>query len=107
MDEEKYPMPEGTIQIYPAYEFHGEVVIIATKEALENLKQAITKALEGGKSSANVWASDGEGYQILIKKVDSDWNNPVWDKLPSHYSCEWINKKCEIDPTTFYLSEEK
>lgn len=107
MNTENHPIPQGIIQVYPAYSHHDEVVIIANKEALENLQQAIQKALEVDKSSASVWASDGEGYEILIKKVDSGWDNPIWSKLPNHYTAEWINKECELSPMEFYLSEGK
>lgn len=103
----EHNLPKGIIQVYPAYDHHSEVVIIGNKEALENLTQALKEAIENGKSQASVWASDGEGYDILIKQVDDGWDNKIWNKLPPHYTADWINKDCEINSTKFYLNEKK
>lgn len=77
---------------------------IADNEALANLTNAIAEAIVKGKSQAEVWASDGEGYSIRIKRVEDELDNKAWNQLPNHYTAEWhfhSTKGC-INPQQFW-----
>lgn len=57
------------VHMHGQYTHHSEAHILATKEGLEALRDAIGAALSGGKGEATVYASDGEGYSVHIERV--------------------------------------
>lgn len=61
------------LHVYPSGFPHSEVYIAGTADALRELKNAIDKALEDGKSvSEEFFTNDGEGYSIVVASVDEN-----------------------------------
>jgi hypothetical protein len=61
----------AVLHIYGQQYWHCDATIVGTREALETLRDTITKALEGKPAATgNVWASDGEGYQVTVAQRD-------------------------------------
>jgi hypothetical protein len=102
----KYHYPVGIVHIYPAYAHHDTIFIVGNWLALCNLMLMMFKALLRGQSKATVWASDGEGYEIWIKKVESGWDTPVWKNLVSHYQADWISHD-GIEPYSLFESKRR
>jgi hypothetical protein len=66
---------EAWLNIYGQTSHHSEAVIVGTHESLYKLAQSIIEAVALGKeSSADFFASDGEGYEVIIRIVDSVGN---------------------------------
>lgn len=102
----KYYHPVGIVQVYPAHSHHEPVIIIANWLALINLILMLLKALIRNQSEATVWASDGEGYGIMIKKVPPGWDTPVWKNLQNHYQADWISKNGISPYSLFDIKKE-
>lgn len=60
--------PVEFLHVYGQYLWHGEAVIRGTREALVLVRKAIDDALEGGEGYADLLATDGEGYQLVVVK---------------------------------------
>ncbi|MFP7169500.1 hypothetical protein [Terribacillus halophilus] len=69
---------EGTkhVQVYAQHRHHDPAFIIGNAEGLRALIRALETALETGCGHATVFPSDGEGYDVLIKKLE-----PLEEKL--------------------------
>lgn len=65
MDDE----PTAWLHIKSQTRWHGEAEIIGTRHALQTLADAIHTALESGKSEIEAFASDGEGYELRIRRT--------------------------------------
>lgn len=65
---------------------HGESWIVGERKALEALRDAIDSALRDGAvpgtSAATGYASDGEGYRVLVMRVDGE----VWRDMLRPYT---------------------
>jgi hypothetical protein len=70
------------LNIYGQYSFHTNARIIGNTEGLNALANAIQEAINKGQSSTleednrtnnPLFASDGEGYKIIIECHDDDW----------------------------------
>lgn len=60
-----------TIHIYPQIDPHDNVTIAGDREALLILKRTIEEALTKGQATSEVvYAKDGEGYQIVVQRID-------------------------------------
>lgn len=59
------------LHVYGQYSYHSEATIRGTIAGLTALREAISKALEGGKGCARVIASDGEGYSLQVLRVNT------------------------------------
>lgn len=70
------------LHIYGQDLWHDSATIVGDEEALENLGDAIDKALEDGQSKSESFVKDGEGYEILISKHDD------MDELPTPYESD-------------------
>lgn len=59
------------MHIYAQHGWHGEALILGTREALANLREAIDRALadKNGEAKAEAIAGDGEGYAVEIRRV--------------------------------------
>jgi len=75
------------LNIYGQPMEHMEAEIIGTKEGLEELRDAIDKALRVGEASTGemLFASDGEGYTVKIIRGDENWLDDFWKKYPAFY----------------------
>lgn len=86
----------ATINVYPQDIWHDDLVIKANKQALLALKMAIEQALSADSSvaTAEVFASDGEGYSIILEVLTGGCGDPEWRQLPLPY--------IDVDLTTGY-----
>lgn len=79
-------MPDNIINIYGQEAWHTEAKIIASKDALVDLKKLIDEAIQYGtaKWSQAHFASDGEGYELKIICLGG-WDDKQWnDYLPEY-----------------------
>lgn len=84
----KAPFLPNIAHVYQHDGHHAPATIVANKEGLLAIRAAIDQALaaEGDiKTSAEVVPNDGEGYHLLIYRVDKSFEDRVWDDLPSTY----------------------
>lgn len=61
-----------SIHLYGQHSEHDEAFIIGTRDALIALRKAIDAALEAQEATAEVYANDGEGYDLIVKCVSED-----------------------------------
>lgn len=59
------------LHVYGQWFFHSEARIRGTKEGLTALRDALTLAIEKGQAEADVLAADGEGYSVLVQRVNT------------------------------------
>lgn len=65
--------------IYAQQDSHGEAYLVGDTESLKSLRDAIDRALAKDSSSFETSSEDGEGYNVLIVKLEE--NDPKWDDL--------------------------
>ncbi len=71
----------AVLHIYGQEHEHATAAIVGNRDALEQLRDAITKALEGKPAATgSVFVLDGKGYQVVVAERD------VLDDLPGPYS---------------------
>jgi len=63
------------LHIYGQAIWHDPVYIIGNREALEDLKKAIENVLDDdkGEGKTEAFCNDGEGYYVIVKQDNSDW----------------------------------
>lgn len=61
----------GTAHIYAQSQWHDEAFIVGDVLALTQLRDALNVALETGRSSALVFAADGEGYRLHVVRHET------------------------------------
>ena len=62
-----------TLHIYAQDIFHASAYIIANREGLKRLKDAIDEALvDGVGQSKVVFTSDGEGYEVFVGRTTTE-----------------------------------
>ena len=65
------------LNIYGQESWHTDAKIIGNTNGLLELKATIEKALQNGKSTSIeddcLFASDGEGYQVIVECHDDQW----------------------------------
>ncbi|MFP7493413.1 hypothetical protein SFC66_06445 [Terribacillus saccharophilus] len=88
---------EGTkhLQLYAQKAHHYEAFIVANKEGIQELIEALNKALLEGESKADLYPSDGEGYKLYIKLLN---NNDVdlFESLEMPYTDQFGLKNTHI-----------
>jgi len=66
------------IHIYAQPWEHTEAYIVASPDGLSVLRAAIDAALDGGIGLvAHAWVADGEGYDVVVLRID----DPPWEGL--------------------------
>jgi len=60
------------LNLLPQETYHDDAVIVGTTKGLTDLRDAITAALESGKSELQTFASDGEGYTLIMHHLTED-----------------------------------
>ena len=55
------------VNVYPQAAPHQPAQLLATAAGLRTLRDAIDAALETGVANADVFASDGEGYSLVVR----------------------------------------
>ncbi len=72
---------KNRLHIYGPAHHHDFSFIVGDKEALENLRDAIDKALEAGSATgeADSFTADGEGFTVKIYREEEDdfWNKSL------------------------------
>lgn len=74
------------VNIYAQDIWHDDVLILATKDSLYQIKNAIDEALDTGKAKIERRTSDMDVYNIHVH-VKED-NDPEWDKVELPYKGE-------------------
>ncbi|MEW5933386.1 MAG: hypothetical protein AB1816_07365 [Bacillota bacterium] len=69
--------------LYSQRRWRDDAYIVADDEALRRLGRAVKEALAGGEGVCDVFAADGEGYQIRIVRLRDPG---LWDLLRLPYS---------------------
>lgn len=59
-------VPDNFLHVYGQFIWHGDAVIRGTRGALGRLRDAIDTALASGEGRADVMATDGEGYSVVV-----------------------------------------
>lgn len=59
-------MKDNWLHVYGQFCWHSEAYIRGTREGLVVLRDALNTAIETGSGSAEVFASDGEGYSVDV-----------------------------------------
>lgn len=89
------------LHAYGQKSWHYEALIVANKEALIKLKNAIDVALKYGEGRLSASTSDGEGYDLYVKCLNGDAEtNEVWRnlELPYHDREMYAPQEEEVDP---------
>lgn len=78
------------LHVYQHNSNHRPAALVGNREGLLELRKAIDNALaaDGQTASATanvVPADDGEGYSLLVYRVDKPFTDRFWDDLPSTY----------------------
>ena len=69
------------IQLEPQHSWHGEAVIRGNASALRTLANALLAAADGDAATTpTVFASDGEGYKIEVRRLErpDDFPDPFY-----------------------------
>jgi len=94
------------MHIYSAGQWHGECYIVGNTEALKRLRDAIDAALAGHVGGTHAYAGDGEGFQTIVVKHDSE----KWEQLAVHYTdaevCATERREDAIWPHALVSKEE-
>ena len=79
----------NSLNIISQHTYHADAQIIGTNEALIVLRDAISDALKQGKAEIDMFASDGEGYTLIIRKLEPVEFN---DLHPCYEKDQWFNE---------------
>jgi len=76
------------LNIYGQESEHLDAKIVGNKEGLIELQNAIYDAMKHGKATTEMYASDGEGYELTIEERDDKWGcyapkDSYWNKPES------------------------
>lgn len=63
--------PDNFLHVYSQYMWHDDAVIRGTKTALVALREALDAAIANGEGNAEFFATDGEGYRVVICRVNT------------------------------------
>ncbi len=84
------PQPDEMklLHIYSQPCEHFEARIVGNRAGLLEVKQAIDILLTADVLeiiTREVFATDGEGYQVTVKQLPTDWHSAMWEKYQPHY----------------------
>lgn len=79
------------IHLYPQVYSHGDAYIVADADGLRALIKACEAALTEGDSALCATPADGEGYAILVKKLEAE--DEQWEQIPLPYPCNGANAR--------------
>ena len=78
----KEQIDDDFMHIYGQVTYHDDALIVGTRGAIQQLRDACDRALEAGEHEFDAFASDGEGYNTMVRIVADVY---VLDELPTHY----------------------
>lgn len=98
----KYPK----LHVYSPTYFHGHAFIVGNKAALEELRNALDKALYAGTGETAAATADGEGFEL---KVYCEEEDAYWDKASLPYTDKTIfaGTDDEISPWDLFKKYKK
>lgn len=62
----------GQVHVYGQPTYHSEAYITGDRAGLEALRRAVDAALRDNISSATVSTNDGEGYSLVVVKLETE-----------------------------------
>jgi hypothetical protein len=74
------------VHLIAQYAHHDNAAIVANKLGLIRLREAIDEAIETGSSGVGTFASDGEGYILLVSCVDD------FDGISMPYTADYCSR---------------
>lgn len=84
---EKIPI----VHLYAQYQWHDDAHILANREGLLALQRAIAEALENGRSTAEAFVCDGEGFDIRVVMKNNDLSE--WREVAVPYISDIASEK--------------
>ena len=82
MSESTEQTADDFLHIYGQVTHHDDALIVGTCGAIQKLRDACDRALKAGEHEFDAFASDGEGYNTMVRIVADVY---VLDELPTHY----------------------
>ena len=80
----------AVLHVYPQGAWHDDVLIAGNRQALEALRDVVTRALEQGPDAfETVFAADGEGYRVVVRRMGEPVEDPEWQSMRLPYTEEY------------------
>lgn len=104
---------DSMIHIFAQESWHEDAFIVANREGLEALRDALNKALKDGDKAVvelkDLMVGDGEGFDLAILRDDSPFASEFWNRLAVPYSDEIAreNRHNALTPEEIYLNRRK
>ena len=85
---DSHPSEDAILSVVPQYSYHDDVMLIGSPLALERLQRAISEALQSGQAKdTSFFATDGEGYNLLVICLPDD---AMW-RVPTSYTADYAH----------------
>jgi hypothetical protein len=70
------PEDPGLLHIYGQSSYHDEAYVVGNAKGLKAARDAIDRVLNGTADQTSTWVSvsDGEGYDLMVLRVDDPWS---------------------------------
>ena len=87
------------LHIRGQFSYHGEAYVVGSKAGLIALRDALNVAIEQGEGEATVYANDGEGYGVTVRRTSRvrDMGNPPYiDELAremANFEVDYMRKQ--------------
>lgn len=102
-------MNDTVIHVYGPFSWHDDAHIVANREGLEAMRNAIDQALKNGEGNTDAFVNDGEGFTLYVTLHDGELYSPEWDALAVPYTGAFaLEKRKDAVRPPFHsaLSEE-
>lgn len=93
---------EKYLHIYAQHSPHDDAAIVGNKLALTELRRAIDEALEEHESEGYVIASDGEGYEVYVVRIENE-EQELFESLEMPY----ITQYGEVNSHIYFVNGGK
>lgn len=94
---------KNCLHIYGQPQWHDEVFIVGTTDALKSLRSAIDNALKDGGGSSPSFVNDGEGFYTAVVCLD---DQEKFDKLAVPYTEDFAKAHDEPGPWDMLIVQE-
>lgn len=85
-------MGDKLLHIFGQGAYHDDVDIVGNREALEELRDTISEALCGVPHHMEAFVNDGEGYSVIVRLLEGDWDASSWQKLAVPYNEDYARE---------------
>ncbi|WP_273853723.1 hypothetical protein [Guptibacillus spartinae] len=92
---EKFPY----MQLYGQELWHSPAFLLANREGLLQLREAIDVALQNGEYRHVTSSSDGDGYDLLIKRIEEEVE---WSRVETPYTALSSKEENAIKPSELF-----